>query len=370
VFSFLETAILRWTDPKNRSLWSQIVCTLLTPVSVAYKWLVKARNWGYDTRFFKRYSPPGSVVISVGNISAGGTGKTPLSILLAKRFADRYRTAVIARGYRSAAEHSKGPLVMSLGEGPKLTPSQGGDEAYLLSKKVPAAYVFVGKNRIQSAILASQHETKILLLEDGLQHRKVERDLDIVLLDSVNPTGDGLFVPLGFLRDCPTTLRRASHLVVNLVEGHSEQLETVEQRVRPFTDAPLIGVRTVLDRVVDFAGGEIELEEYQKVALFSGIAKPERFHSLVKSTGVEVVSEYNYANHTLPSEEKLFRFSKRAKEAGATMLLTTEKDAVKFYETPMLALPIGIVETKMEVVHGEETLNQLIEAIEEKVEHL
>lgn len=281
----------------KRNLW------FLAPFSWGYASLVYLRNFLYDASILKtvRAKP---VVVSVGNIVAGGTGKTPFIHLLATNFRGR-KVAILSRGY-----------------------GQVPDEALMLAKKLPEVRVCIGKNRAELA--SHLHDVDLILLDDGFQHRKLYRDLDIVLLSDTKER----YLPRGLLRDNPIRLRSADF---TFQKGREMELK--------------------VKRIVDRNGEEISSIQGWKVGIFSGIAHPASFKKTVESLGAVVVSETVFADHEIADLSKVPR---------AKALICTEKDFVKLPDT---TLPIYYLEMEMQIISGVEKWQKLIEKIDQKIDN-
>lgn len=240
------------------------------PISWIYAFVVFIRNQLYDRKLLAitHVSP---VVVSVGNVLAGGTGKTPFVHLLAQKFAHR-KVAILSRGY---------------GEIP--------DEPMLLAKRLPNVSVHIGKNRAE---LAKTIDADLILLDDGFQHRKLHRDFDIVLGGGV-----GHYLPRGFLRDSPKRLEKAD---AQFSLGRELKL--------------------AVNRILDLKGNVIPSIRGWKVAVFCGISHPERFKKIVEELGAEIRGEKFFADHEKADLSQL--------PAGLP-LICTEKDAVKLPSTDL-----------------------------------
>lgn len=276
----------------------------LAPFSFLYAFFVFVRNRLYDLRLLPVTRVP-STVVSIGNIVAGGTGKTPFVELIASSFSHR-KVAIISRGYGAFP-----------------------DEAVLLARRLPNVKVYVGKDRVLLAKIASR-EVDLILLDDGFQHRRLYRDFDIVLKREEKER----YLPWGFLRDEPRRLKKA-HLVLTLGKDLT------------------LGVKKILD----LKGKEIPSIAGERAAIFCGIAKPERFKKTVESLGAEIVFEKYFADHEAADLSKLPRES---------LLLCTEKDAVKLVPTD---LPIYFLQMEMRWLKDRVEWEKLIEKIDQKIDN-
>lgn len=276
----------------------------LAPFSWIYALGVYFRNGLYNLRILPITRVP-CTVVSVGNIVAGGTGKTPFVHLLARRFSHR-KVAILSRGYGAVP-----------------------DEAILLARRLPNVKVYIGKDR---AVLAKQaaKDAELILLDDGFQHRRLHRDFDIVLTRDKKER----YLPAGFLRDDPKRLKKADE---TFTVGKELQL--------------------VVKRILDLEGNEIPSIRGWKVGIFCGIANPESFKKTVRDLGAEIVFEKIFADHALADLNKL------SKER---VLLCTEKDVVKL---PPTQLPIYFLEMEMQIVQGHDRWEKLIEKIDQKIDN-
>lgn len=335
-------------------------------LSLPYRWIVRFRNRAYERHWLRARRPKGPVIISVGNLVIGGTGKTPLVHLLARELQPSAKLAVLSRGYRAQAEKSRKPIGFGDNLGAVPDASVCGDEIHLLAQRVPQALFFVGKNRRQAAHMASAAGAQILLLDDGLQHRRLARDLDIVMIDGQDPLGNGHLFPRGTLRDRPEELRRAHLLVFNHIRNKAH-FQEIRELLAPFSQAPAIGVAPKVTEVRDLGGKRLSSFQGTKVGIFCGIAQPKRFHDTVKGLGADIVDTLYSPDHRLPGAESLEAFAKRCKARGATWLLCTEKDRAKIGKPPRLALPIAYASIALDIVEGASTWKQFIEDVRSRV---
>ncbi len=315
----------------------------------------KIRHFLYDLGICKSYKSS-SYIISVGNIVAGGTGKTPLVRKLVNDvIKGTGSVAVISRGYRS--KKRKGNLQISQGKGPLVPSLVSGDEPYWLAKETSAA-IFVGKDRVTSAKLAEKKNIHVCILEDGFQHRAIKKDQEIVLLDALDLFGKGYFLPRGYLRDSPKRLVKADLVVVtHLTTGFSK--EEILKKIRSFTKAPVVGFRSVflLDKSVENA----------LVGAFCGIAKPGLFYDALKSKGCQIVKSMTFPDHIAPSLEELTYFALDCKQKGAAFLVCTEKDLVKLPELQGFPLPISPLKMDLECIWNENLWKEMCQSIKNRV---
>jgi len=301
----------------------RLLLAALMPAGWAYGLAMGLRARLYAAGLLPSHRLPRPVV-SVGNLTMGGTGKTPATAWLARYFLARgKRVAVLTRGYGSSA--GREPAVVSDGERLFLSPAEAGDEPCLLARTVPGLLVVVGRDRYRAGLLAlEQLAPDLFLLDDGFQHLRLARDLNLLLLDSRRPFGSGRVFPAGLLREPMTAVRR-SDLV----------LCTRWQSGLPLPDVP---GRTVyrsahlLETALPLGSGEpVPLASLAggRGLAFAGIADPEFFFAGLTGAGLSLVEGVPLPDHVPYGVERVAELQQRAERAGADFLITTEKDAVK-----------------------------------------
>jgi tetraacyldisaccharide 4'-kinase len=315
--------------------------TFLLLLSYIYHLGIYFRNLAYDRGLVKSYSLP-IPVISIGNIVAGGTGKTPLTYLLAKQLSYHKKLAILTRGYRSEIEHSSAPVKIQKGD----SPARCGDEPYWLAQKLSHVDIWVGKKRLISAHLAVQSGAQILLLEDGMQHRRVHRDFEVIVVNSSDLFGKGYFLPRGLLRDSPKCLSRADLVVIN---GISKLVE-VEIALRRFTNAPFVWMKME---------SQIDLQN-KSVAVFCAIGQPDRFIKTLESCGAHIKAVLFKEDHLPFIEEEI---NQLALTSGAELLVCTEKDYVKLPQNFKYHLPLVSVTAQLSILEGQEVWDSFVAAI-------
>lgn len=298
-----------------------------------------ARTWLYDRGLWStvRVERP---VISVGNLTVGGSGKTPLVITLVDQLPKK-RVAVLSRGY--GRRSSLAPLVVSTGEGPLVSAEEGGDEPRLIAERT-RAMVVVDPDRVRGAARAIALGAEVLILDDGFQHRRLHRDLDLVVIDGAEPFGNGHFLPRGPLRESPGALSRAD-LLIQVGPGSALQNNDrmVEVEVVPASVGPH-PASWLRDR---------------RVALYAGIARPHRFQRTIEALGATVVAQHYEGDHAFADPRQLMSFASRAKGEGAEVVVTTEKDQARGgLPSDFLALRIGL-----EIRRGEDLLQAALQRV-------
>ncbi len=364
---YTELFYIEIVTGKRKGPLATLLRGLLYFFSLIYKGATSLRNKAFDNGWVRCYYAPVPVVVSVGNIVTGGTGKTPLVLKLAKDLDRNAKLAILTRGYRSPAERLKKPITLSRGEGPSYPSSYCGDEPYLLSKNLPHALMFVGKDRQTGSIMASKLHAKVVLLDDGMQYRSLARDFEVVVMDAMDPFGQEYLLPRGFLRERLEGLSRASLIVLNHVKDKQLYLSAKHKLAR-YTEVPVIAMHPKFLAFKTMAGEEISLKE-KKAGVFCGIAKPLHFFELLENQEVQVVDRFLCPDHIIPASKELHKFAERCRQEGAEYLLCTEKDSVKLTETAFTCpLPIIWLQMELEIIEGQEHWEAFLNKIREKID--
>lgn len=331
--------------------WLQGV--LLTPLLICswfYGVVVRVRVALYRVGLFKTRQLP-CKVISVGNITVGGTGKTPLVAALVKELRQRgLRAAILSRGYKGTHEQTGG--IVSDGKTRYLTPVEAGDEPFMLAQMLPDVPVVVGKKRYEMGVDACERfSLDVLLLDDGFQHLGVKRDVDIVLIDARNGFGNGYLFPRGPLREPLAGLQRASLLVLTKAEPFTAQKdrEAVLRRYAPHT--PLYHSRykpAFLREAASRAIFSPDLLQGKRVFAFAGIADPWYFFYLLQGLGAHVVKAIHFPDHYDYKLEDVMMMRARRKKVDA--FVTTEKDFVKLQQLPLDDILLYVLGVEQEVM--------------------
>lgn len=362
----LELYLKNIVRGRRQGLIASLVRSFLHPLSWVYRLCVHSRNHLYEKGWMRCYVPPVPLVISVGNIVAGGTGKTPVTLLIAGAFYDRFTIAILARGYRSKAEKLDMPVILCEGFGPNFPANYCGDEPYLFAQRLPKSIVIVGRNRKKASFLAAKAGAQVILLDDGMQHRRVARDFDVVVVDVGDPFGQGYFLPRGFLREDVRSLMRAHLIILNHIQD-TEQFNDAKTKLKPYSQASIIGTKGYLIAMRDLNGQEVVISGEKKVGMFCAIAHPEYFQRTLEQEGFQVVNEYILADHDTVRSKDLEQFAQASLKKGANWLICTEKDRVKIQDQPTLALPIIWMQMELRVVAGQEEWQNFLQQAEAKI---
>lgn len=339
----------------------------LAPLSLAYAAAVKIRSALFRRRILEIKSV-GVPVISVGNITTGGTGKTPLVEWIASHLASRgQRVCVLTRGYRRSNPAER--VVVSDGEQIAADTEQSGDEAMMLARSLAGkAAVVCDADRVAGANWAVENlGPDVLILDDGFQHMRIRRDFDIVAVDATNPWGNGLLLPAGILREPITSLSRADCIVVT--RARETIPASLQDRIRQATNAPTFRATTVMRRIRALEsthnGTVEETLRNQPLAAFCGIGNPKAFFQQLRDERFELRHTQAFRDHHKYSQAEIDRLCREAADAGARALITTAKDAVKL-ESMRFALPCYVVEIDVQIERPDEVFALIDDAIQAK----
>jgi len=324
---------------------------LLAPCSWLFSVGVRIRHFLYDRKIFKQKIAP-LPVVSIGNVVAGGAGKTQTALLLADLLSQDVRVAVLSRGYKSQAEKAKEPLLVNID---RHTPKICGDEPWLLASRLRSSLIYVNKNRYKSALEAKKQGAQILVLDDGMQHRKLHRDLEIVVVDGKFPLDN--FLPQGNLREDLQRLKTASLI---LFIGQPEP--SLHKQVSSYTAAPHAIAKIVPMGLFQLNGEKVPTLKDVPIAIFCGIGNPKRFVNTVEELGGHIVATHFSRDHQTLGRKALKNFALLARSRGASFLVCTEKDKVKLSQIE-LPLPIMWVRTALEIKENQEAWAKVVQAV-------
>lgn len=344
----------RIIDPHDRAASVALLRGMLWLPSSLFGAAVGVRDRLYGNGLLRSEQLPVRV-ISIGGITVGGAGKTPLVRHLARWLVERgQRVVILSRGY---GRQGQGVAIVSDGSAVHLDWQSAGDEPFLLASTLPGVPVIVGADRTAAGRVAIQElGATVLLLDDGFQHRRLARDRDIVVLDSTNPFGNGRLLPAGPLREPVTALRRAHAIVLTRVD-QGEALDPFHEQVQKLNPAACItelmyrpsGVRSLTDGTVQ----SIASLHGVPVLALSGIANPRSFEQTLEDAGATLLHRIRFLDHHPFSQHDLRSALRVADQAGARWVVTTEKDAVRLPAGADLS-KITVIEIEVKIVKGEE----------------
>jgi len=312
---------------RQRSLFWEGVLSVL---SCLYGAAIRVRKWGYTIHILQRRGLA-CTVISVGNVTLGGTGKTPAVIHLAALLLKmQRRPVVVSRGYGRTNEAER--VIVSDGNSILVDTKTGGDEPVLIASKLPGVPVIVGQNRYQAAQDAlHRFKTDAVILDDGFQHIQLKRTLDIVLVDARDPFGNGKLFPAGILREPIASLERADAVLITNTDRVVDAA-LLKESIMQCTRAPIFTSHQVPIDLIDYCSGEtkpLSALHGTRVFAFSGIARPASFTSMLRSLGADIVGEASFPDHYDFKKSDLAGVFQKAADDKVSMIVTTEKDAVR-----------------------------------------
>jgi len=354
---------------KREGFGALVFAGFLQACSYLFSGIVQARLWLYRKRIFHD-TPLGCLVVVVGNLTVGGTGKTPVVEMFARALRDRGRkVAILSRGYKSKSrplwqrwwhdfthKEAEPPRVVSDGERLLLDSELAGDEPFMLARNLPGVIVLVDKDRVKAGAYAiKRFGCDTLLLDDGFQYLPLKGRLNLLLVDKTNPFGNSFLLPRGILREPVKHLKRASYVFLTKSNGiRDEELEQLIRHYNPHAEIIECAHRPqFLQRV----GAEARLPladlKGRHIAAFSGIATPESFERFLREGGAHLVYTRRFLDHYRFTSDDLREVYAEARQAGAEFIVTTEKDAVRIMPADQHPpLPLYFLRLEIEILRG------------------
>jgi len=349
---------------QNKGLSARFLRFCLFFAAAGYSLIVRLRNFSYFKGWLK-INRVNAVVFSIGNITTGGTGKTPLVIWLCNYLTQNsnlkiknYGCAILTRGYKA-------------NKNSKLKTQNSGDEPAIITEDCPQAEVIINPDRVAGAVEAiNKFGAKVLVLDDGFQHRRLARDIDIIAIDATLPFGYGKLLPAGLLREPVSELKRANAVVISrcnqITEAKLIELEKKLQQINPNIIIARSIHAPVCAKSVD--NKEVGLDElkYKKISAFCGIGNPEAFLETIKGLGCELVDSNVYNDHHHYAESDVADICRQAESLKADLILTTQKDWTKIaplllkVQNSGLNIQFAYVKIELKFISGEEKLRVLI----------
>jgi len=377
---FEEFAVDVVYDRRDSDVGVKMLGGFMLVLSFVFDGIVRARCWLYQQRIF-RNQPLGVPVVVVGNLTVGGTGKTPIVEKFARSLALRGRhVAILSRGYKSRAEPSyrrlwrwishgenPPPKVVSDGQQVLLDSAEAGDEPFMLARNLPGVVVLVDKNRVKAGQYAiKKFGSDILLLDDGFQYLSLRGQHNVLLVDKTNPFGNHHLLPRGILREPVQHLRRASYVFITKSESQAdgELRETIRQ-YHPEVEVIECAHRPTYLHSINNGSTRLSLDDLRgrRIAAFSGIATPESFEKILRSLGAEIGYNKRFLDHHRFTPEELERFFTRALDAKADLIVTTEKDAVRLPSDLVSPIPLYYLRLEIEILSGDHDFDAAVSRI-------
>jgi tetraacyldisaccharide 4'-kinase len=368
----LASYLLDVVNERRRGVGAAVLRWLLGGVSKLYGLIVRTRTALYRLGLFRRHRL-GCLVISVGNVTLGGTGKTPVVEMLATALRDAGRkVAVLTRGYKGRTPWwqrlfgrriAYRPKVVSDGRRVLLSPDAAGDEPYMLAHNLPGVVVIADPNRVKAGLYAIRNfGVDALVLDDGFQYMRLARKYDFVLIDCTDPFGNGRLLPRGTLREPLGSLRRAAFFMLTKSDGVD---------VAPIRDT-LRGLNPGAEMIETtheplhlqhaFSGEQQPLDALRgaRVVAMSAIANPESFERALERLGAEIVSSRRFLDHHRFSALEVARVIDEARAHDASLIVTTEKDAVRLPKIGVDSIPIVFLRVNVRIVRGAADFNDCV----------
>ena len=377
-FERLESYLVRLIQEKGADLDQpagvKFLLAVLKGLSLVFAAIVAVRDFLYRTGLIRRH-PLGIQVISIGNVTAGGTGKTPVTEIFARTLsAEGRKVAILSRGYRRKeapwwrrlfTQVIDPPLVVSDGRHVLLDATTGGDEPYMLASNLPGVAVVVDRNRVKAGRYAIKRlGCNTIILDDGFQYQKLKHSVEVLLVDATNPFGNGNMLPRGILREPARRLKRAD--IIFLTKCHGD-VSAVREEIRRYNrTAEIVECNHTPKLLRDVWSREeypLSWLQGKTTCTLSGIASPKGFENSLRRLGARVVWCERYADHHRYDSSEILYALNRTADMGADALVTTEKDAVRFPRletTPVRCLYLRIA---IEILSGAESFDQIINRI-------
>ncbi|MEI6350172.1 MAG: tetraacyldisaccharide 4'-kinase [Verrucomicrobiota bacterium] len=358
-----RAALLRW---------------FLLGLSAIYRGIVQLRLWLYRKRLL-RERQLGCLVISIGNLTVGGTGKTPVVEKFARALqSGGRRVAILSRGYKSkkppllkrlinrfGAEHEFVPRIVSDGKELLLDSQEAGDEPFMLASNLKDVVVLVDRDRVKSGLYAIEKMgCDTLLLDDGLQYIRLKHRLDVVLVDRQAPFGNEYLLPRGTLREPPPNLKRASYILITKSAKGADNSDLID-RIRLYNRTAEIVECTHSPQHLQhvYSGERLPLDflKGRYVGCLSAIAQPDSFEDALRKLGAKIELSRHFADHHRFTEKEIAGFIRRCVNRDVDAILTTEKDCVRFPKLKDMELPIYFLRVEIEILSGEESWQHCVD---------
>jgi len=338
-----------WDDDGNTGCYRPVK-VIASILSFFYLGVINFRNWLYDHKIFKevKLSCP---VISVGNITVGGTGKTPCVIMLARMLqANGFKPAIISRGYGGSPVNSVN--IVSDGKNILLDSATAGDEPYLIARELKNIPVITGAKRIVTGKTAiDQFKADVLICDDAMQHRQIFRDINLVLLDNRSLCGKDHILPMGRLREPMKEICRADAIVLTRTDETAQTDKKIGELIKTKEIPVFKSIHQPKDIInADFSEQQpVSLLAGKKVCAFCGIAKPDSFNKTLSSAGAQILSFDIFPDHHRYNKSELEKIQTGFVDCRADYLVTTEKDAARLQSDPEFLKMLSILRVEMEI---------------------
>ncbi len=355
----------------------------LRGLSLIFSSLVFLRFFLYNNRILKN-KPLGCLVVVVGNLTMGGTGKTPVVEKFARSLHNRGRkVAILSRGYKSKVTHKENfwqklwrvyvkgaaphpPKIVSDGESVLLNSEMAGDEPYMLARNLPGVIVLVDKDRVKSGLYAiTKFGCDTLVLDDGFQYMPLKGRLNLLLVDKTNPFGNHRMIPRGILREPVRHVSRASYVFLTKSDGKPDlELEALIQKHNPGVDVIECAHKPqYLQEVNGTRRFPLEYLNGKRIGGFSAIAMPEGFENFLRDFGANLLYTKRFLDHHRFEGDELHKIFEESARAGLEFVVTTEKDAVRISEDMEFPIPLYFLRLEIDLLRGADDFDAAVSKI-------
>ena len=353
----------------------RLLLWVLKRFSRLFQAIVQTRLFLYEVGILPRFHL-GCQIISVGNVTVGGTGKTPVVEIFARELTAAGRqVAILSRGYRKKekpfiqrlflGDQISPPRVVSDGKRILLDSEMSGDEPYMLARNLPGVVVLVDKDRVKSGRYAIKHfGCDMLILDDGFQYQRMKHRHEVVLVDHTNPFGNGHLLPRGILREPAGNIRRANFIFITKSDGNSGELRRRLHTLNPGAEITECRHRPCFFKNAE-TGAKLELADVagKQVVVLSGIAAPAGFENSVRQMGARVLVCERFVDHHRYRQQEIIDVVNHAVELGADAILTTEKDAVRLPRIENPRVPIFYLRMDIQILKGYDNFKECVDRI-------
>ena len=349
-----------WNDDVNIRRYT-IIKIIASAISLPYRLIITFRNRLYDKKIFTVVKLP-CPVISVGNIAVGGTGKTPCVIMLARMLQSHgFKPAILSRGYGGSS--TKSVNIVADGKNILLDSKTAGDEPFLMAQSLRSIPIIVGPQRIKTGKEAiTRFGANVLICDDAMQHRQIFRDINLVLLDSQDPFGNGHVLPRGKLREPIAGLKRASAFLLTRTD-ETPKADNINKKLSQIGNIPIF---TSIHKLKDVIKGDYSDEwpitklSGKKVCAFCGIAKPGSFKKSLLAAGCHILSLDTFPDHHNYSRAELEIIKSKFYNNKADLIITTQKDGMRLQNFAEFLSIIYMMRIEMEITPSQESFDNFI----------
>ncbi len=335
--------------------------TILNAVSFIYRLIINLRNLLYDHKILQETKLP-CPIISVGNITVGGTGKTPCVIRIARMLQEQgFKPAVLSRGY--GGKSTKPVNIISDGKNIIASSLEAGDEPLLIARSLKNIPVITGPKRVLTGWAAiDEFGANVLICDDAFQHRQIYRDINLVLLDMKKPLGNGYLLPRGELREPLSGLNRAAAFI----QTRTDEVQKINSTINKLSILKNIPVFMSAHTPVDIVSGDysrqlpLSVLKGKRICAFAGIAGPESFKKTIEAAGAIIISLESFPDHHCYNAQDLEIISKDFIKTKADFLMTTEKDGMRLQEFPAFLKVIYMLRIELKIIPDETSFEKFI----------